>query len=135
LVEIGISMKPTDAQIGMAEVIGVSSWTNAKFMAVGVDKNAVSWARGDGVEDVASPLLVTSVWGKIEHVLRWLRLGLVSTPMSKSGCRRVGGRTQCLEASEEEGLVALVEVVGSFSKRTRGHKERVAAHERMHDRT
>jgi hypothetical protein len=94
----------------MASVVGASSWTNAKFMTVGVDKDAVSRARGDGVEDVASSLLVTSVWGKIEHVLRWLRLGLVSTPMSKSGRRRLGGRARCLEASEEEGLVALVEV-------------------------
>jgi hypothetical protein len=61
-VEIGVGMKPTCAQIGMVEVVGVSSWTNAKFMAVGLDKNAVSLALGDGVEDVASPLLVTSVW-------------------------------------------------------------------------
>jgi hypothetical protein len=59
-VETGVKL--TRAQIGMAEVVCVSSWTNAKFMAVDVDKNAVSLARGDGVEDVASPLLVTSVW-------------------------------------------------------------------------
>jgi hypothetical protein len=104
----------------VAEVV---SWTNTKFMAVGIDKNAVSRARGDGAEDVASPPLVTSVQGKIEHVLRWLRLGPVSTPTLKSGHRRLGGRTRCLEASEEEDLVSLVEVVGSFSKRTRGRKE------------
>jgi hypothetical protein len=46
----------------VADVVGASSWTNAKFMAVGVDKNAVSRARGDGVEDVATPRLVAFVW-------------------------------------------------------------------------
>jgi hypothetical protein len=58
VVEVGIGVKPTRAQVGVAEVVSASSWTNAKFMAVGVDKNAVSRARGDGVEDVATPRLV-----------------------------------------------------------------------------
>jgi hypothetical protein len=56
-VEIGIGMKPTRAQVGIAVVVGASSWTNAKFMAVGIDKDAVSRAHGDGVKDVATPRL------------------------------------------------------------------------------
>jgi Zn-dependent alcohol dehydrogenase len=69
--EIGVGMKPTRAQVGIAVVVVASSSTNAKLMAVGVDKNAVSRARGDGVEDVTTPRLVASVWEKVEHVLRW----------------------------------------------------------------
>jgi hypothetical protein len=54
-VEIGIGVKPTRAQVGIAVVVIASSSTNAKLMAVGVDKNVVSRARGDGVEDVTTP--------------------------------------------------------------------------------
>jgi hypothetical protein len=56
-VEIGVSVKLTRAQVGIDGVVGASSWTNAKFMAVGIDKDAVSWARGDGVENIATPCL------------------------------------------------------------------------------
>jgi hypothetical protein len=56
--EIGVSVKLMRAQVGIAGVVSASSWTNAKFMAVGIDKDAVSRARGDGVEDVAMPHLV-----------------------------------------------------------------------------
>jgi hypothetical protein len=53
-VEIGIGVKPTRAQVGIAVVVVASSSTNAKLMAVGVDKNAVSRARGDGVITIAA---------------------------------------------------------------------------------
>jgi hypothetical protein len=56
-VEIGVGVKPTRTQVGIAGVVDASSSTNAKLMAAGVDKNAVSRARGDGVEDVATPRL------------------------------------------------------------------------------
>jgi hypothetical protein len=56
-VEIGVGVKPTRTQVGIADVVVASSSTNAKLMAVGVDKNAVSRARGDGVEDVTTPRL------------------------------------------------------------------------------
>jgi hypothetical protein len=56
-VEIGIGVKPTRAQVGIAVVVVASSWTNAKFMAVGVDKDAVSRTHEDGgVEDASRPL-------------------------------------------------------------------------------
>jgi hypothetical protein len=56
-VEIGVGVKPTRTQVGIADMVIASSSTNTKLMVVGVDKNAVSWARGDGVEDVTTPRL------------------------------------------------------------------------------
>jgi hypothetical protein len=56
-VETGVGVKPTRAQVGIAVVVVASSSTNTKLMAVGVDKNAVSRARGDGAEDVTTPRL------------------------------------------------------------------------------
>jgi hypothetical protein len=70
-VEISIGVKPTRAQVDIAVVVVASSSTNAKLMAVGVDKNAVSRTRGDGVEHVTTPRLVASVWEKVEHVPWW----------------------------------------------------------------
>jgi hypothetical protein len=55
-VEIGIGVKPTrtsrHSHRGRRLILD-----QRKFMAVGIDKNAVSLAHGDGVEDVATPRL------------------------------------------------------------------------------
>jgi hypothetical protein len=70
-VEIGVGVKLTRAQVGIAGVVGASSWTNAKFMAVSVDKDAVSRTHEDGgVEDV-----VSVAWtGKRRGCRRWRRV-------------------------------------------------------------
>ena len=45
LVEIGIGVEPTHARVSIADVVGVPSWRDAKFMAVSIDKDTVSRAR------------------------------------------------------------------------------------------
>jgi Zn-dependent alcohol dehydrogenase len=87
-------VKLTRAQVGIAGVVGASSWTNAKFMAVGVDKDAVSRARGDGVKDVATPRLVAFVWA-----------------CHSKGCckwRRISGSFETLTGAKCDGLDAVV---------------------------
>ena len=49
LVEIGIGAEPTHARVNIADVVGVPSWRDAKFTAVGIDRDAVSRARGSAV--------------------------------------------------------------------------------------
>jgi hypothetical protein len=60
-VEIGVNVKLTRAQVGIAGVVDSSSWTNTKFMAVSVDKGAVSQAHGNDVEGAGTPRLVIGV--------------------------------------------------------------------------